>query len=458
MRYVRFLFGMNSTDYKEKYGGYAFRSNLWLTESEAGAGVMTITRACPVVAMKLSMPLNDETPNKDGYFEPEFRWYDPSTGEGGGRLPLSGLDGNSRYRFLQYGGALKDMLGRDSVQLNKGNHGYDTYRTANAVHSTPVNADTIWHVVRLNPGADDKADFLVAMDLSTICAEATAEGGIRCLDTTDIKLSSFSLGFCNLNADTLAYETGEEGDTLGSHTKTLEERPLFYLKWIKTFPSMKDFNASLTEENGWGDGFDLDMSEGVATYYPSNAFVVPKGLTAGIVSSAASDKSKVFVDWCYPAGSAVPARTGVVLKGSPGSYNCFFRDGEAAEDGRAGNNLLRGTEEEQLVDEAGYKYFKLSEGSNGIGFYYAEPGGNSITNKANKAYLALPENVAEEVGFFSLDWGATGIPGMAAGEERRVGVHTAAGVRVRSDVKGSEALKGLRKGVYIVDGRKLLIR
>lgn len=263
MDYVRFTMGINNATKETNKGGFNFRSEMTLKESATGAGIMTITRAYPVIAMKISVPLNDEASEEvkiaDGYFEPEFKWYNPGTGASE-KLPVNGLDANGRYRFLQYGGPLKDMLGRDSVQLNRGNNGYDNYRTAKAVH-TEYN-DSIWHLVRLNPEAGDKADFLLAMDLSTICAEAKEGGGTLCLDTTDIKLSNFSLGFLGVYADTLAYEI-EDGDTISSRVKTKEEMPTVYLKWIKTFSSMKDFDESLTAENNWGDGEVVDPQKGV---------------------------------------------------------------------------------------------------------------------------------------------------------------------------------------------------
>lgn len=262
MDYVRFTMGINNANKEADRGGFNFRSEMVLKESAPGTGIMTITRAYPVIAFKLSVPINDESTDVlkigDGYFEPEFKWYNPGTGVSE-RLPVNGLDGNGRYRFLQYGGALKDVLGRDSVQLNRGNNGYDSYRTANSVHKEYK--DSIWHMVRLNPEAEGKADFLIAMDLSTICAEAKDGGGTLCLDTTDIKLSNFSLGFLGVFADTVVYEG--EGENVTERVKTKEERPTVFLKWIKTFASMKDFDESLTAEKNWGDGEEVDPQKGV---------------------------------------------------------------------------------------------------------------------------------------------------------------------------------------------------
>lgn len=273
MEYAKLIMGINNASKEEAKGGFNFRSEFVLNESAPGAGVMKITKAYPVVAVKISVPNNDESTSEvkigDGYFEPEFKWYNPNTGAKD-NLPLNGL-GSGRYRFFQYGGPLVDMLGRDSVQLNRGNNGYDTYRTAKAVH-TNYN-DTIWHLIRLQPEANEKAEFLLAMDLSTICSEAADGGGIACLDTTDIVLSGFSLSFLGIYADTLKYTV--PGDETSAVVKSKDEMPTVYLKWIKTFPSMKAFDEAITAENNYGDGQPVDPQKAVlnSSLYSTMEFI-----------------------------------------------------------------------------------------------------------------------------------------------------------------------------------------
>lgn len=198
---------------------------------------------------------------------------------------------------------------------------------------------------------------------------------------------------------------------------------------------------------------DIKVSEaGMSTYYSANAFTVPEGLTGGMVTN--EDAATVAVDWRYPAGSTVPGRTGVILKGAVGDYKAEYSVANVAS---PENNLLDGTIEAATIADAGYKYYKLADGEKGLGFYFAVEGGSSIMNGANKAYLALPENEAQEVNFLALDFGTTGITDTAlAAEDARVDVYTISGVLVRSGVKASEALDGLSKGIYIVNGKKIL--
>ena len=200
---------------------------------------------------------------------------------------------------------------------------------------------------------------------------------------------------------------------------------------------------------------NIGVSEtGVTTYYSANAFTVPEGLTGGVVTGVAEGENVLTVDWRYTAGSTVPSYTGVILKGAHGAYVGEY---SVANVSRPEDNLLEGTLVATAIDAEGYKYYKLAEGEKGLGFYFAATDGHSIVNGANKAYLALPENEAQEVNFLALDFGTTGITDTAlAAEDVRVDVYTISGVLVRSGVKASEALDGLSKGIYIVNGKKIL--
>lgn len=200
---------------------------------------------------------------------------------------------------------------------------------------------------------------------------------------------------------------------------------------------------------------NIGVSEtGVTTYYSANAFTVPEGLTGGVVTGVAEGEDVLTVDWRYAAGSTVPSYTGVILKGAHGAYVGEY---SVANVSRPEDNLLEGTLVATAIDAEGYKYYKLAEGEKGLGFYFAATDGSSIVNGANKAYLALPENEAQEVNFLALDFGTTRITDTAlAAEDARVDVYTISGVLVRSGVKASEALDGLSKGIYIVNGKKIL--
>ena len=252
MKYAIFNLGVNK-DAQDDYGQYPFRSELVLNETASGAGCMTVTSAYPVVAFKFSIPHNNENADDHwgfGYFEPEFSWYNPTSEDGTNpgqtsgnkyKLQLSGLDNNGRYRFVHYDPGKKDQYGRDSAYLNNSTAlGYSKFRIVNST-------DTIWHILRLAPNPDnpDSTDIILAMDLSKI---TTASGKVM-LDSCDIKMKSISLGFLGVNA------------TLDG--KSQDQLPLIYFKWLKTFSSMQDFENSLTSENNYGDGPEVDPNKAV---------------------------------------------------------------------------------------------------------------------------------------------------------------------------------------------------
>ena len=191
---------------------------------------------------------------------------------------------------------------------------------------------------------------------------------------------------------------------------------------------------------------------GVSTYYAPHTFTVADGLTAGVVK-AATEEGKVTVDWCYEAGATVPTHTGVILKGAQEEYTCSFSAENVTADAE---NLLRGTLVDETINEAGFKYYKLSDGDNGLGFYWDSEDGTSIANKAGKAYLALPGEEVAKVNFFSWNLDATGVEAVESDMDEIVDVYALSGVCVRSQVKKSKALNGLQKGIYIINGKKII--
>lgn len=274
--YLRFTLGANDTTFKEDRGGYNHRSSVGLKEKVAGQGVMTITKDYPVLVFKMSAVYNNEDLKEgfDAYWEPELKMYDATGAKV--KIPMSGLDNNSRYRFFASNPNLKDQFGRDSVQLNKGNNGYDARRGANTVHSTPTNVDTIWRIVRIPAEVQEKADILIALDFSTICDQATEDGsGVRMLDTTNITMVPFDvLSGINVYADTIYYAP-DDAEHANPLVKTKDMMPYCLLKWVKTFRSMGEFSSMLNDENNWGDGAPVDPQKPIlnAKLYECNEFI-----------------------------------------------------------------------------------------------------------------------------------------------------------------------------------------
>ena len=200
--------------------------------------------------------------------------------------------------------------------------------------------------------------------------------------------------------------------------------------------------------------FEINTKEGFGTIYTDKAFTMPAGVegtTIETVNVGDGNIGTLVANWDYKAGTQVPANTGLLLKAPKGVYVYNVLSETIASPAK---NLLKGS----LVDEqtAGVdcKFYKLSydvEGAN-LGFYWGEEGGAAFQNKAGKAYLAVPAAKAASVQGFRLDDIVTGIEGVEAEENAVKAIYNLAGVRMNSE------LNQLPKGVYIVNGKKVIIK
>ena len=200
--------------------------------------------------------------------------------------------------------------------------------------------------------------------------------------------------------------------------------------------------------------FTISVSDaGYATYFTNQAWVVADNMKAGIVTGV--ENNYLTIDWKYAAGSVVPANTAVLIQANAKEYVCEVSNSEEA---APANNLLKGSTTAATTEGENCLFYKLSydnEGKN-LGFYWAAENGAAFTNEANKAYLALTTAVAQNVRGFGLEGdGTTGI-GQIVNGETLVNVYTIDGIIVRKQVKESQALNGLKKGIYIVNGKKVI--
>lgn len=192
---------------------------------------------------------------------------------------------------------------------------------------------------------------------------------------------------------------------------------------------------------------------GYATYFTNQAWVVADNMKAGIISGV--ENKNLTIDWKYAAGSVVPANTAVLIQANAKEYVCEVSN---SEEEAPANNLLKGSTTAATTEGENCLFYKLSydnEGKN-LGFYWAAENGAAFQNEANKAYLALTTTVAKNVRGFGLEGdGTTGI-GQVENGEALVNVYTIDGIIVRKQVKESQALNGLKKGIYIVNGKKVI--
>lgn len=187
--------------------------------------------------------------------------------------------------------------------------------------------------------------------------------------------------------------------------------------------------------------------EGFGTYYNSNSYILPEGLTAFGYKEANTDGTLVKTD-VFTAGDVVPANAALVVKGNTGKYECYATDKEATK--TLEGNLLKGVTTDTRIEAlSGVKRYILTRADDGILAFYRTNTGN-INVKANRAYLEVPTAMA--VASFSLEGTATGINNVVTTAAKQ-GIYTISGVRLNATTT-----KKLPAGIYIVDGKKVIVK
>lgn len=190
--------------------------------------------------------------------------------------------------------------------------------------------------------------------------------------------------------------------------------------------------------------------EGFGTYYNSNSYILPEGLTAFGYTTANTDGTLVKTEE-FTGGDVVPAGAALVVKGNEGDYECYATDQVATK--TLEGNLLKGVVKATTVEKVeGFKRYVLTKVNNVLGFYQTQSG--NIKVPANRAYLELTEAQAQAVSFFQLDGETTGIEdATATTKEAPKAIYTLSGVRLKATTT-----QGLPTGAYVVNGKVVIVK
>lgn len=188
------------------------------------------------------------------------------------------------------------------------------------------------------------------------------------------------------------------------------------------------------------------------TYYTEDAFVMPEGVTGYTITE--KNGESLTLNAAYPANEVVPAKTALLLKATekPATNQEFTYTIVNSDEVAPAGNLLHGSvEATETHVEGATAYYKLAEGEEGIGFYWANANGTAFTNGANKAYLAVKGNFSQMRGF-SFESMTTGINNVVANtnNSKNAVIYDLNGRRVNS--------LNAAKGVYIVNGKKVIVK
>lgn len=199
---------------------------------------------------------------------------------------------------------------------------------------------------------------------------------------------------------------------------------------------------------------------GYGTYYSSKAYTMPKGVKGYTITG--NEGTSLVMNEAYAAGAVVPAKTALVVEGAANKYYTLVADVAESTDltPADADNKLHGSDEAETtyVDGTDVKYYKLSynnEGNN-LGFYWGSENGAAFTNGAHKAYLALDSEtlLSQSRGFSLADLAhgvTTGINTTVKSATQSNFIYDLNGRRINS-------LNGAAKGVYIMNGQKVLVK
>lgn len=199
---------------------------------------------------------------------------------------------------------------------------------------------------------------------------------------------------------------------------------------------------------------NVKTTEGYATYYNDKLGVtIPEGIDAkcGVITGVTN--GALNIDYHYAAGAEIPAGNAVLVKAGNAMHIPLIVSKHTNK--VIAENMLKGQATTgEFTADPDYKYYKLAYNNystkKGLGFYFGAEDGGAFTVPAGMAYLAVPRSMV--VKCFLLDGSATGIEGIEAGQtaEAVKTVYTLDGRKV-------EAQK-LPKGIYIVNGKKVIVK
>lgn len=268
----------------------------------------------------------------------------------------------------------------------------------------------------------------------------------KILSDNRIKKIEFQYGKTPATADNPKYSCG----TYDKNEKTLDLSACNTKEVTLTFTSAVHYKKIIVTTDVSVGTITIATPEGFGTYYNSNSYILPKGLTAFGYTTANTDGTLVKTDE-FTGGDVVPANAALVVKGNEGEYECFATDQAATK--TLEGNLLKGVAKAMTVEKTeGIKRYVLTAVNGMLGFYQTKSG--NIKMPANRAYLELTKAQAQAVSFFQLDGETTGIENATATtKEAPKAIYTLSGVRLKATTT-----QGLPAGAYVVNGKVVIVK
>lgn len=199
------------------------------------------------------------------------------------------------------------------------------------------------------------------------------------------------------------------------------------------------------------------LTNGYATFVTDVPYVMPKG-ACGYAVTVAPQVGVITKTEAYTEGAQVPAQTALLIGGTSGTnyYPAVLK--EDVTPSYSGANYMEGKRNAEGYTDTqrgeDVYYYKLALNSESKpGFYYGATGGAAFQlTKPTTAYLAVPKSSSPVNGYLiDFEGEETGIDSIAQTNGNANGaVYNLNGIRM------AQPLRNLPKGVYIVNGKKVI--
>lgn len=290
--------------------------------------------------------------------------------------------------------------------------------------------------------------------------------------TIDVKISNGTLTYQGLasSTQTITMEKGAWTDytmtisgatdnTKITFTAKSTSNNRFFLDEVKIIPAATPATSTLNLIAVDNDIYYATFSSSEAMIFPSDVEVDAVSVAGTTLSIKELDKNDYFVKATSSDGFDVvsnayyvPANTGVLIQSLTNNVTYYYPY-ESATVTLPENQLKPAPAAGDFTAEDGYQYYKLAyndyDAKTGLGFYWGADNGGAFSVKAGTAYLAVPTSEANVKGFL-FDGTTTGISAVGAEGTAKINeIYNIAGQRVNAMTKA---------GLYIVNGKKIVIR
>lgn len=222
---------------------------------------------------------------------------------------------------------------------------------------------------------------------------------------------------------------------------------------VAQYKTSKEWNEFNIQEMIGSRSYDVMTSPaGYATFYSSeSAYMLPNGLSACVVAKCNNNTLTYKTIANGSSSGIIPKGTAVLLVADTKASAVYTLEPSESTSTYTGTNLLHGSDKATTTTVSGENYYyKLTYGdgaeSDVFGWYWGAENGAAFQIDGHKAWLALPKSAVTR-GAFALDY-----------ETAIDEVMTEKGCSEYYDLQGRRIATPAVSGIYIVNGKKVIIK